>query len=237
MKKIREIHNVSIFDTTCQTIVNTVNCVGVMGKGIALEYKLRFPEMYKEYLEVCKRNELKPGKLLLYKKSKPWILNFPTKKEWKYPAKIEYIKLGLMKLRNTYKNKGITSIAFPKLGTSSGGLEWNEVRKIMYEYLEDLPNLQIEIYHYEKNMKDSLFDTFTQKVHRLSINDYKIYFGINKKQAEKIKKAINKDEVNSMLSFQNLEGIGKKTIEKLYDVALERNNRIVSEMEKENTLF
>lgn len=138
-----------IFTSECQTIVNTVNCLGVMGKGIALEYKKRYPEMFEIYKEFCKKKMLNIGLLYLYKskKDKKWILNFPTKYDWRKPSQYEYLEKGLQKFVDTYKQKGITSIAFPLLGTQNGCLDKEEVKKIMYEYLEDC-DIQIEIYEH-----------------------------------------------------------------------------------------
>ena len=120
----------NIFNTKCQTIVNTVNCVGVMGKGIALVHKLRYPEMYLEYKNHCAKGLIKPGHLSLYTKqpNAPWILNFPTKFHWKYPSKIEWLESGLQKFVESYEKKGITSIAFPLLGTHNGGLDTEIVK-------------------------------------------------------------------------------------------------------------
>ena len=95
----------NIFNTSCQTLVNTVNCIGVMGKGIALECKLRFPPMFEKYKEYCEKKLIKPGSLQLWKESRPWILNFPTKLHWKDPSKIEYLEKGLEKFQKEYSNK------------------------------------------------------------------------------------------------------------------------------------
>ncbi len=140
----------NIFNSKAQTIVNTVNCDGVMGKGIALEYKKRFPDMFNNYVNLCKNKSIKPGILYLYTKSNPWILNFPTKLHWRYKSKIEYIELGLKKFSVEYKRKNIKSIAFPKLGTMNGGLDWEDVKVIMYKYLLPLKDLEVEIYNYTK---------------------------------------------------------------------------------------
>ena len=139
----------NIFQSSCQTLVNTVNCVGVMEKGIALEFKNRFPEMYDEYARYCADKRIHPGVLHLWKKSEPWILNFPTKNNWKHPSKLEYIEQGMAKFCATYAIKGITSIAFPELGTRLGGLQWIAVKEVMYRFLEPLPNLEVEIYHFD----------------------------------------------------------------------------------------
>lgn len=104
MSNILELEG-DLFQSEAQTLVNTVNCYGVMGKGIALEFKKRFPEMFKIYVEQCEKKLIKPGILYLYKKTTPWILNFPTKNHWRYPSKLDYIKLGLEKFAETYKLK------------------------------------------------------------------------------------------------------------------------------------
>ena len=125
----------NIFNTTCQTMVNTVNCVGVMGKGIAFECKLRFPDMFKKYKEFCDKKLIKPGSLQLWSNSKPWVLNFPTKIHWKDPSRIDYLEKGLEKFSNEYSKKNITSIAFPLLGASLGGLPEELVYKTMIKYI------------------------------------------------------------------------------------------------------
>jgi O-acetyl-ADP-ribose deacetylase (regulator of RNase III) len=138
-----------LFNSNAQTIVNTVNCVGVMGKGIALTLKKKYPDMFKKYKDICDKKLLTPGKLYLYKKETPWILNFPTKDHWRNSSKIEYIEEGLIKFINTYKEKGITSIAFPLLGCANGGLNWDfQVKPIMEQYLSNL-DITVEIWIYD----------------------------------------------------------------------------------------
>lgn len=134
-----------IFESDSQTIVNTVNCVGVMGKGIALEYKKRYPKMFTRYKEICDRHLLKVGYLWLYKNEPKWVLNFPTKDNWRNLSKIEYLELGLQKFMDTYKEKGITSISFPLLGASNGGINPEVSLAIMCKYLKDC-DIPIKIY-------------------------------------------------------------------------------------------
>lgn len=136
-----------IFSSKCQVLVNPVNCVGVMGKGLALEFNNRFPEMYQDYVYHCAIGLLKPGTLHYWKESEPWILNFPTKDHWKNPSRLVYIEHGLEAFCNSYTSQGITSIAFPELGTGLGRLSRDEVRKVMYLFLSPLSNLEIEIYY------------------------------------------------------------------------------------------
>lgn len=139
-----------LFQSEAQTIVNTINCVGAMGKGIALEYKKKYPEMYAKYVSLCKNKQISIGKLWLYKTDTKWILNFPTKDDWRNPSKIEYLVLGLEKFVATYKDKGITSIAFPLLGANNGGLDPKLSLDIMCRYLKDL---DIDVYIYDNQNK------------------------------------------------------------------------------------
>ncbi len=129
------------FTCPVQTLVNTVNCVGVMGKGIALEFKNRYPQMYEQYVGICDRKLLEIGKLWLFKTDEKWILNFPTKTHWRYDSKITYIEKGLQKFVESYKSKGILSIAFPLLGSSNGKLNPDVTLEIMRFYLSscDIP--------------------------------------------------------------------------------------------------
>lgn len=235
MANIIEIRG-NIFESSCQTVVNTVNCVGVMGKGIAFEYKNRFPDMYLSYMNVCQEKKLHPGLLFLWKKSTPWVLNFPTKNHWKYPSKIEYIEKGLKKFAETYMDRGISSIAFPQLGTHSGGLDWQQVSPLMYHYLEPLSNLDIEIYHFDPNATDSLFDKFHQKVHRFNLDDYVNFIGLQKKQAKILKDAMDEKVMHTMLELQDVGGLGEKTFELIYSFLAKKENRLVTVSELQPSL-
>ena len=141
----------NIFESPAQVIVNTVNTVGVMGKGIALEYKQRYPEMFQKYKSICEKHMLTTGKLMLYYAPDHWILLFPTKENWRNPSKLEYIENGLMKFVSVYAEKSITSIAFPRLGCGNGELDWNDVRPIMEKYLKPLP---IDVYIYLRTIRE-----------------------------------------------------------------------------------
>jgi len=134
-----------IFDSPAQVIVNTVNTVGVMGKGLALSFKQRYPEMFEAYRKACEKHQLTTGKLMLWYAQDHWLLLFPTKENWRNPSKLEYIEKGLNKFVNTYADKNITSIAFPRLGCGNGELNWDEVKPLMEKYLKPLP-LDVYIY-------------------------------------------------------------------------------------------
>jgi O-acetyl-ADP-ribose deacetylase (regulator of RNase III)/uncharacterized protein YwgA len=135
-----------MFQSQAQTWVNTVNCVGVMGKGVALEFKRRFPDMYKDYFERCKAGQVKLGRPYLYKRVvTPWILNFPTKDDWRSVARLEDIVAGLRYLEAHYRDWGIESLAVPPLGCGQGQLEWRVVGATLYRHLKRL-DIPVELY-------------------------------------------------------------------------------------------
>jgi O-acetyl-ADP-ribose deacetylase (regulator of RNase III)/uncharacterized protein YwgA len=135
-----------ILKSKAQTLVNTVNCVGIMGKGIALEFKEQFPDMFNDYMARCNRNEVRLGRPFLYKRlTPPWILNFPTKGHWRSVSRIEDIIKGLKYLLEHYKEWGIRSIAVPPLGCGQGQLEWKIVGPTLYRYL-NLLDIPVELY-------------------------------------------------------------------------------------------
>lgn len=135
-----------IFKSKAQTLVNTVNCVGIMGKGLALEFKNRFPDMFRDYLARCQRGEVKLGRPYLFKSLiPPWILLFPTKQDWRSVSKLSDIEAGLCYLESNYKEWGITSIAVPPLGCGLGELEWTVVGPTLYRHLAKL-EIPVELY-------------------------------------------------------------------------------------------
>jgi O-acetyl-ADP-ribose deacetylase (regulator of RNase III) len=214
-----EIIEGNIFSTNCQTIVNTVNCHGIMGAGIALECRMRYPEMFDRYKELCNNRDLTIGQLYLYKSDNKWILNFPTKDHWKYPSKIEYLEKGLEKFLNTYESKGIKTIAFPVLGSSHGGIETDKSLTIMSKFLKDLP-IKVEIYLYTTSAKDDLIDKFKSSLIQLSNNELRQLLKVTAKQAEILAGFINSNSISAMNDLHFLKGLGDKAIQKCYDYAM-----------------
>lgn len=130
----------NILDSKAQALVNTVNTVGVMGKGIALQFKKAFPENYHLYKKACKAGEIEIGKLFVTRDSnlhagEKIIINFPTKKHWRNPSQYRYIQAGLNDLVRVIHEHDITSIAIPPLGSGNGGLQWNKVKKLIFNAL------------------------------------------------------------------------------------------------------
>ena len=155
-----------------EALVNTVNTVGVMGKGIALQFKEAFPHNNKVYINACKNKQLEPGKLLAVWDNnmllgKKLIINFPTKTHWRYPSKYEYVEKGLVALVELIKKDGIQSIALPPLGCGNGGLEWPRVKEMISKYLGHLP-IEITVFEPNAAIKQLLQKEETKKEAKLT---------------------------------------------------------------------
>lgn len=133
-----------------EAIVNTVNCVGVMGRGIALQFRNAYPENYKAYEKACQREEVQPGRMFVYETGEltgpRYIINFPTKRHWRGKSRMEDIDSGLRALVELLRDKKIRSIALPPLGSGLGGLVWSEVRLRIVAALGDLDEVKVTIY-------------------------------------------------------------------------------------------
>lgn len=216
----------TVFNVEAQTIVNTVNCVGVMGAGLALEFKLRYPEMYEDYVNRCKQKQVKVDRPCLYRGyESPWILNFATKHHWKYPSKLEWIEQGLTYFVNNHERAGIHSIAFPKLGCDKGGLNWDDVRDVMEKYLSDV-NINVYICLDRESHANGIEGLMVEM-----LNDQKNQFWISRL---KIRSNIA-DKINSRLPIkrfrhlQKIPGVGKKTYEKIFQLLYSKAQSKMSE--------
>lgn len=150
----------NLLESEAQVLVNTVNTVGVMGKGIALQFKNQFPHNYKVYVKTCKEQTLQIGQLLVVKDQSlhfgpKTIVNFPTKTDWKKPSEYEYIETGLIQLAQFIEHNNIQSIAIPPLGAGNGGLDWSKVRVLIEKHLADL-DCDILIYEPTQTIKEVL---------------------------------------------------------------------------------
>lgn len=133
-----------------EALVNTVNCVGVMGKGIALQFKQAYPHNFEQYAVACRRGEVQPGRMFITETENilnpRYIVNFPTKRHWRGKSTLEDIKTGLLALIEEIKARHIKSIAVPPLGCGNGGLDWEEVRPLMEHAFQQLPSVEVFIY-------------------------------------------------------------------------------------------
>ena len=205
----------NIFTTECVTIVNTVNCVGVMGAGIAYEFRLREPDMYKKYKNFCTEKKINIGTLWIYKAENMNILNFPTKNHWKVPTKKEYLYKGLQKFVDTYKQRNITSIAFPILGAQNGGLSVEESLEIMTSYLSQC-DIEIEIWHFDPTAKDDVYEDFKSIFNEIDDETIKQESKIRIDIVKKTREALRNPTINSISGLLRVKGIGDATLEKLF---------------------
>jgi O-acetyl-ADP-ribose deacetylase (regulator of RNase III) len=138
-----------ILTADAEALVNTVNCVGVMGRGIALHFKHAYPANFKAYSAACKRGDVQPGRMLVHDTGQiapRWIINFPTKRHWRGKSRIEDIESGMAALVQEIRARGIRSIAIPPLGSGLGGLAWGDVRPVIESALAALPDVRTVVY-------------------------------------------------------------------------------------------
>lgn len=139
-----------LFESDCEALVNAVNCVGVMGRGIALQFKTVYPDNFKAYADACKREEVVPGRMFVYETGSlvnpRFIINFPTKRHWRGKSRIEDIESGLVALVEEIRSHGIRSIAIPALGAGLGGLDWKEVRTRIDSALTELEEVSVLVF-------------------------------------------------------------------------------------------
>lgn len=139
-----------ILQADAEALVNTVNCVGVMGRGVALQFRKAFPENYEAYRGACERGELHPGTMFVFTLSRlhgaRFIINFPTKRHWRGKSRLEDIQVGLQTLVEEVRQRGIESVAVPPLGCGLGGLDWRQVRPLIEEAFSTLPRVRVLVY-------------------------------------------------------------------------------------------
>jgi O-acetyl-ADP-ribose deacetylase (regulator of RNase III) len=146
------IHTVrgNLLEANVEALVNTVNTVGIMGRGVALQFKLAFPENYELYRQACERGEVRIGRVFTYDlrrlQNPRFIINFPTKEHWRGKSRLAYIDAGLVDLVREIRERGIESLALPPLGAGLGGLKWSDVFPRIRQAMADLPNVEVLVY-------------------------------------------------------------------------------------------
>ncbi|MCQ8847892.1 macro domain-containing protein [Alteromonas stellipolaris] len=196
-------------------IVNTVNCVGVMGKGIALQFKKKWPENFKAYAAACKQGDVKLGQMFTFElgalATPRYIINFPTKGHWRSASKLEDIESGLKSLVDNIKNKNIKSIAIPPLGSGLGGLPWIEVKKLIFAYLEPIDDLEVRLFEPNDSIKATQLDINTPKPKMTAgraailalLETYRsVNFGLSKIEVQKLAYFLQEAGENMKLQFQ-----------------------------------
>lgn len=157
----------NLLASKAQALVNTVNTVGVMGKGIALQFKERFPENFRAYARACKAGDVVTGQMFVYDEltleGQKTIINFPTKEQWFKKSQYKFIEDGLQDLVKVIRDRKLKSVAIPPLGAGNGGLNWTKVKALMTQYLSELNNVDVIIYEPNAEIKKILQKENTPK--------------------------------------------------------------------------
>ena len=217
----------NLFASNAQTLVNTVNCVGAMGKGVALEFRLRFPKMFVEYQRVCAAGKLHPGQIWPYRKERPWILNFAVKDDWRYPSRIEWVESCLQKFVENYRQLGLRSVAMPWLGAMNGRLDWPQVQALIRSYLAHLDDIDIELIEFDLQAPDPWFEHLGTVSNRMDVADFAQASGLTETAAQTILRAVRTGQAKSLAEVTALDSLGKLSIERLY-AFLGRSTTVVS---------
>ena len=211
----------SIFNVNTDAVVNAVNTKGFMGRGLALEFKLRYNAMFLDYKEKCENGLIRVGKVDYYKDREVIIVNFPTKKDYKRPSNLCWIEQGLKDFIRTYKHLDIKSVAFPKLGTGYGGLNWIDVHNLMIQYLGDL---DIDVYICLDELKLAAGDEalMLEQFNNVSLEQLKKLFKLNYKQILSID---NNRPYKRFWHIYDTESIGETTYTKIFRYYFNNHNK------------
>jgi O-acetyl-ADP-ribose deacetylase (regulator of RNase III) len=233
--------NGDLFAEPAEALVNTVNCVGVMGKGVALEFKRRWPDNFRKYKNACDSKTLRPGKLYVHQTGDmfsaggpKFIINFPTKDHWRSHSKLEYIESGLDTLVDTIRRCGITSLALPPLGCGNGGLDWDDVKPLIASKLGDLQGVAIVVLEPKRENVEaehrgiSLPMTYPRAVLIKALGDLELLFdgAFDRISLQKIVYFLQSLGVNYGLAFKKyLFGPYSESLRRAF-IALERQKMI-----------
>jgi O-acetyl-ADP-ribose deacetylase (regulator of RNase III) len=216
----------NIFNSKAHAIGNTVNCVGVMGKGIALEFRRRFPNMFLSYRMDCENKKLLPGRVYYYPTDKRFILNITTKDDWKYPSKLEWVESALEQLTKEYWQKDIKSLALPLLGAESGKLDETKVKQLMRSYLQNLSDIDIEVYDFDPKASDPLFEKL-KILSQLPNSEFKlITMGFQPIKVNDIFQTIKNQKVTSLFMLSQTGLISNKLMDKLYKYLIQMETEL-----------
>ena len=210
----------NLFNSSAEALVNTVNCVGAMGKGIALEFRRRFPGMFEEYQQLCEQRLLRPGQIWPYKQSKPMVLNFAIKNDWHFPSRVEWIEECLSKFVANRERLAVSSVAFPWMGAMNGGIPIETIKSVMREHLENIPGLDIEVYEFDADAPDPLYRRLQNLVTQLSVKEFSDAGRFAKRTASKVYGAMD-SAPPSLFRLIEVAELGAGTADKLYALLIE----------------
>ena len=217
----------NLFASSADALVNTVNCVGPMGKGIALEFRRRFPEMFAVYKETCEKGLLRPGLILPYRKGSPWVINFAVKDDWKHPSRIEWVEQCLEKFCQWYPTVGLRSVAFPWMGAMNGRIPLEQIQLVTRRYLSNLPDLDVEVYAFDPKASDPLFDALSRLKSALTPVAFQRQSGIRLSQVEELYKLLGQTSTISLTLVVQSGLLGKTSIDKLYHFLLVTSREVL----------
>lgn len=203
----------TVFNSGAEAFVNTVNTVGVMGAGIALEFALRYPDMFNDYKCKCDNKMLTVGKVDYYQADKI-IVNFPTKWHFKYPSQESWIEDGLKDFVETYKQYEFKSVAFPRLGCANGGLSWDRIKPLMEKYLSNL-DVNVIICLDSLGYAEGKEKEMVEKFNKTSMEELMQNVKLNVKQQEAL--AMIKP-IDRFWKIQKVKGLGITTYTKIFNL-------------------
>lgn len=208
-----------VFNTGADCIVNTINCVGFMGKGLALEFALRYPELEAIYKKQCAEKMIHTGQVYFYNTDGQKIINFPTKFHFKYSSKLEWIEQGLDDFKLKYQSWDINSVAFPILGARNGGLDPDKVLDIMKQKLSDL---DIDVYICRSRLIEGKEKEMIDGIKSISVDMLAQKVSLSPKQ--KIVLSVKKNNIINFSDISEFESIGKVTYKAIFDYFYRRKN-------------
>jgi len=217
----------NIFSSGAEVVVITVNCEGVMGAGIALDAKNRWPEIYDLYSKRCELNNFHIGDIMWTNSDSRKVALFPSKKLWRAPSKLSYLSDGLDTLRTDIDQLSITSIAIPHLGCSNGGLTWSEVKPLIVEKLSRIDELKVELWKFDQNFVDQDFQKFREIFLSLNPKNASNWVNFSKKTENFVRDVLRDNELTNFVQLAAIKGVGKKTLEKIYRAALTKNYPVI----------
>ena len=201
----------TVFNANADCIVNTINCVGFMGKGIALEFALRYPKLEERYVEECHKKQIHTGRVYFYEVDGQKIINFPTKFHFKYPSQIEWIEQGLKFFVENYKSWGIKSVAFPILGATNGGLDPKEVEKVMVDYLS---TVDIDVFICHSRLLEGKELQMVTAFKETPVDEIKKHVRLTAKQFVALEQ--NQQHIKRFIDISKIDGIGIDTYKALF---------------------
>ena len=212
-------HRGDIFSSEAQSIVVTVNTVGIMGAGIALEARLRWPRVFEDYVRECESGVIRAGRPTLHSAGRFDVILFPTKIDWKHPSSLRLVEQGLEGLVRLTGKRELQSVAMPHLGCSHGGLSWSEVKPMIIAIMSQVEGLHVELWEFIPDFVDPFFLEFRHKFLSMTPSAIAEWTGLSKRTISIVEKRLSSENFENFIQFRSARGIGIGTAEKIYRAA------------------